>query len=286
VDLSLRPCFGVRGPSACAQSRPISALGDVTIRQTNARSRYDGFTIRSNYRNRRVQLQAFYTLSYSYSDDDNERLASGFDYDNDFNLKPEYGFSRLDARHLLQYNTLVDLPWGFTISSLGRFRSGRPLDALSGTDAILRQNPGPPASGPIVNIGNGDGNSFGDRPFAAPGVPFTRNSFRDRRNFSVDLRLAKKFRIREGMHIDVTADFFNLFNFDNIVYVGGTPSPFNPTQVFGMGVDPATGNVLAPNARFRQLKNPSFCGQNKACYDTANTPGPPFTAQLGIRFNF
>jgi len=87
------------------------------------------------------------------------------------------------------------------------------------------------------------------------------------------------------MFLKFTADIFNLFNFDNIVYQGGTPSPFQPTELFGRGVD-TKGNMLKPNSRFQQLKNPSFCSSNKACYDTSNTPGPPLTVQLGIRFQF
>jgi hypothetical protein len=219
-------------------------------------------------------MQAFYTLSYNYSDDDNERLASGFDHDNEFNLAPEYNFARLDARHMFTYNGLVDLPWGFTISSLGRFRSGRPIEPLAGSDV------------------NGDNTNFPDRAFAAPGVPFKRNSFRDRRNLNVDMRVAKKFKLpHEGMHLDITADFFNLFNFDNVVFVGGTPSPFNPLDTYGVGVNP-DGTTRDPNAAFQQLKAPAFCltpsnpGGNKACYNTNGTPGSPFTVQLGIRFQF
>ncbi len=271
VDLSLRPCFGIHGGN-CSQFRPIPALGDVTIRQTNARSRYDGLTLRSKYRRGRVQFQAYYTLSYNYSDDDNERLASGFDYDNGFNLGPEYGFSRLDARHNAQVNGLIDLPFGFTISSLGRFRSGRPIDALVGFSDI-----------------NGDNNSFGDRAFQAPGVPFQRNSFRDRRQLNVDLRVAKLFHLPwEGKTVSVSADFFNLFNAANILYQSGTPSPFQPTTNYGLGVDTA-GNVLPAATAFRQLtdtSNPNFCSKSSSCYNTFNSPGSPFTAQLGVRFQF
>ena len=270
VDLSLRPCFGIRGGAACTQQRPIPTLGDVTIRQTNARSRYDGLVLRSNYRRGRVQFQAYYTLSYNYSDDDNERLASGFDYDNSFNLGPEYGFSRLDARHNAQVNGLIDLPLGFTVSSLGRFRSGRPIDALVGFSDI-----------------NGDNNSFGDRAFQAAGVPFQRNSFRDRRQLNVDLRVAKRFRLPwEGKSVSLTADFFNLFNTANIVYQSGTPSPFQTTTNYGLGVDPVTGNVLPAASQFRQLTDPSFCSKNSGCYNTFNSPGSPFTAQFGLRFAF
>ncbi len=268
VDLSLRPCFGIHG-GACKQQRPIPTLGDVTIRQTNARSRYDGLTLRSNYRRGRVQFQGYYTLSYNYSDDDNERLASGFDYDNSFNLGPEYGFSRLDARHNAQVNGLIDLPWGFMLSSLGHFRSGRPIDALVGFSDI-----------------NGDNNSFGDRAFQAPGVSFRRNSFRDLRQLNVDLRVAKLFHLPwEGKSVSLTADFFNLFNAANILYQSGTPSPFQTTTNYGLGVD-AAGNVVAAPATFRQLTDPSFCSKNSGCYNTFNSPGSPFTAQLGLRFAF
>jgi outer membrane receptor for ferrienterochelin and colicin len=281
-DLSLRPCFGVVGGSVCTPSRvvngvtlavptrarPIPTLGDVTIRATDARSRYNGLTFRSNYKHKRVQLQAFYTLSYNYSDDDGERLATGFDHDNEFNLSPEYSFSRLDTRHLVQYNAIVDLWGGFSVSSLGRLRSGRPMEALAGSDL------------------NGDNTSFPDRAYSAPGVSFIRNSFRDRAVYNMDLRVAKSIRIRERMQVKITADFFNLFNLDNVVFIGGTPSPFNPLDVYGPGVSSATGAVLTPNASFRQLQDPSFCSSNKGCYNTNATPSSPFTAQLGLRFQF
>jgi len=184
-------------------------------------------------------------------------------------LGPEYGFSRLDARHNAQVNGLIELPWGFTLSSLGHFRSGRPIDALVGFSDI-----------------NGDNNSFGDRAFKAPGVSFTRNSFRDRRQLNVDMRVAKLFHLPwEGKTVSVSADFFNLFNAANIVYQSGTPSPFQPTTNYGLGVD-AAGNVLPAASAFRQLTDPSFCSANSGCYNTFNSPGSPFTAQLGLRFAF
>lgn len=276
ADRSLRPCFGIGGNAACSQFRPIRALGDITIRATDARSLYRGVTFRSNYRHRRIQMQAFYTLSYNFSDDDGERLATGFDHDNEFNLQSEYNYSRLDTRHLFQYNTIVDVPWGFTLSSLGRFRSGRPMEALAGLDL------------------NGDNTSFPDRAFIVPGVSFKRNAFRDRPVYNVDMRVAwdafralraMKVNPREGMKLAITADFFNLFNLDNVVYIGGTPSPFNPIDVYGAGVD-RTGAVLPPNPSFRLLKDQQFCNSNRSCYNTNATPGAPLTVQLGLRFEF
>ncbi len=305
ADLSQRPCFGVVIGSVCTPSRtcfdiapgttckttgtvatvfqvptrarPIPTLGDVTIRATNARSRYNGMTLRTNYRRGRIQFQSYYTLSWNYSDDDNERLASGFDHDNEFNLAPEYNFARLDTRHLWSINGLIDLPGGVTLASLGRFRSGRPIDTLVGSDI------------------NGDNTQFPDRAFASSGVPFLRNSFRDLRQYNVDLRAAWHTNVllqrmgvhfREGMRLDITADFFNIFNFDNIQFISGTPSPFTSTDVFGAGVSSATGAVLDPNSGFRLLKGPQFCTINRGCYNPVTSPGAALTVQLGVRFQF
>jgi hypothetical protein len=268
VDLSLRPCFGVVSTSSCTQARPIATLSDITIRASNARAFYHAMTLRSNYRHGRYQFQTYYTLGYSHSDNDNERTATGFDEDNQFNLAAEYSWSRLDIRHQFLVNGLVDLPWGFTVSTLGRFRSGRPMEPLAAGDS------------------NGDNTNFPDRAFMAPGVSFPRNSFRDRRNFNVDLRVEKKFPLfSERRSILLTADFFNLFNFANIVYVGSTPSPSNPQDAYGLGIN-AAGAVIPANASFQRLHNPANCATNKGCYDVNNSPGAPFAMQVGIRFQF
>jgi hypothetical protein len=284
-DLSLRPCFGAVGGAPCSpRDRPIKDLSNVTVRMSNARSLYRGFTVRTNYRHGRAQFQTYYTLSKSTSDDDNERNAIEFFYDNPFNLAPEKSLSRLDARHMFGFNGLVDLPFGFTVSALGRFRSGRPVD---------------PGIGFPVNGADFSFMSVGDRAFKEAGVPFQRNSFRDRSTQGVDLRVAKKFRLpREGMQLWITADFFNLFNFKNIVFTGGSNGFSGPNREYGPGVitvcDPTTGACspkVVRNDQFLRLRDPSFCAFNDGCYDTKTFPSangsiPPFTVQLGIRFQF
>ncbi len=297
VDLALRPCFGVVGSGICSQARPVPSLSDITVRNTDARALYRGFNVRTNYRRSRLQFQASYTLSYTYSNDDNERLAGGFDHDNEFNLVPEYSFSRLDARHQFGTNAVVDLPLGFTVSALGKFRSGHPMEPLTGTDTFICSKSGQKTAaqclangGTITSEGNGDNTSFPDRAFQGPGVTFLRNAFRDQRQYFVDLRLAKKFKLpREGMSLNFTADFFNVFNFANIQFIGSTPSPNIPTDVYGPGVNTA-GAVVPAKSGFQLLKGPQFCGtgtgQNPSCFNTQTTPGSPRTIQLGVRFDF
>src|SRR5262249_16316720 len=149
-----------------------------------------------------------------------------------------------------------------------------PMEALAGPDL------------------NGDTTSFPDRAFSAPGVSFQRNAFRDRRVYDVDLRLAKKFRLpRERMLLSFTADFFNIFNFANIVYVSGTPSPFNSLDTYGPGISSSTGAVLSANSGFQLPTGPQFCSAaNSGCYNPAptSTPAPlgPPPIQLGVRFDF
>ncbi len=299
VDLSLRPCFGVVGGAICSQPRPVPSLSDITVRNTDARALYRGFNVRTNYRRSRLQFQASYTLSYTYSNDDNERLAGGFDHDNEFNLVPEYNFSRLDARHQFGTNAVVDLPLGFTVSALGKFRSGHPMEPLTGTDTFICSPSGPrtaaaclAAGGTITSEGNGDNTFFPDRAFQATGVTFLRNAFRDQRQYTVDLRLAKKFKLpREGMSLNFTADFLNVFNFADIQFIGSTPDPRVPTDVYGPGINTA-GAVVPANSGFQLLKSPSNCGNNPAkglnpsCFNTFTTPGSPLTIQLGARFDF
>jgi hypothetical protein len=267
-DLSLRPCFGIRGGTPCGtRTRPITSLGNVTIRESTARSLYRALTLGSTYRRSRYQFQTYYTLGWNYSNDDNERWASGFSYENSFNLLPEYNYAELDIRHQLLFNSVVNLPWGFNVSALAKFRSGRPFDPSAGSDL------------------NGDyGGS--DRPYQAIGVPFKRNSFRNLSDRYIDMRVGKRINLpKEGMWVEVTADFFNIFNFDNVKFSG---SAFT----YGRGIT-TSGTVDTIDTRFMRLHNSASCltptnpNGNKNCYDSTQTyPGSPFLMQLGVKLNF
>jgi outer membrane receptor for ferrienterochelin and colicin len=302
-DQTQRQCFGLIAGSICTPTvtisgtavsvptvtRPITSLGQVQQRESSARALYRALTLRSTLRRAKYQLQAYYTLGYNYSSDDNERDAGGFPYENGYNLINEYNYSNIDTRHLFVFNGVYELPWGFEVSGLGRFRSGRPVDASTGsfTYSVTTVVGGTPGTANISVNADANGSSGGsDRPMAALGEPFKRNAFRDRSNYSLDMRVSKRFNLpREGMFINLTADFFNLFNFDNVFY-GGTNKNYGP------GINPVTGALVAPNSNFQQLRvataclSPTNTRGNKSCYDTNNTPGAPFQMQVGVRFQF
>lgn len=263
LDPAQRPYIGItRGAglptSVAVRSRPVSNLGSVTLRESTARSFFHGITFRTRYATKRFNLNAYYVLSESRSSDDNERSAGGFDYENSFNLIPEYGASRLDVRHRFTANPVVFLPGGIEFSSAIRLRSGRPLDAVVGSDL------------------NGDGNSFSDRPYSAVGTPFIRNSFRGNNEFEIDMRVQKSFSFGETKRLSFSAEFFNILNRSNIDISGATARYCSNTTDRSCGLNGVT------NSNFLQTRDSSGNIITFANFASSQV----FQAQFGARFQF
>jgi carboxypeptidase family protein/TonB-dependent receptor-like protein len=241
-------------------NRPLSQYGQITLRESSARSMYRGVTFNSRYTaSKRIQFGMQYTLAESFSDDDNERTAGGFTYDNPFNMKPEYGYSNSDIRHSFSSYAVTSLPWGIELSGIFRVTSGQPIDPIAGSDV------------------NGDSSSS-DRAYKSVGVPFQRNAFRNRSFKTVDIRFLKNFPFGERMRLQFSTEIFNLFNFDNVVI--GPAGLNNANTIYGLGVD-ATGATVAPRSTFMQLRNAD------GSYNRSNNQlGTPFQAQFGLRFFF
>src|SRR5262249_43097262 len=157
--------------------------GQVTVKDSGARSDFTGNTFRAQYRFNRLQFAGSYTLSWNKSDDDNERTSGGTTYFNPFNLSREDNWSVLDARHQLGGNAVYTRPWGIELTGLFKYRSGTPLDATTGADTAELLS------------------TFGNRPLEAPGVPFLRNAFRNQDFKVVDFRFLKSFQIHETMRV-------------------------------------------------------------------------------------
>ncbi len=277
-----RPYYGISIPSVTvaglnngnaipittvSRARPVPALGSVQVREATARSLYQGLNLRLNMQKKWGQVNAFYTLSRSLSDDDNERDAGGVSAADQFDLKPEYGFSRLDRRHQFVANPIIFLPAGFEVSSALRFRSAVPLDAVVNTDL----------NGDTVN---------NDRPYRAPGVSFKRNSFRNRSVFDTDMRVQKSFHLQESKRIILTAEFFNLFNVQNIQLAGTTVTQFCTTNsdIFGCGL-----SGLPTNQNFRRVRENNEGNARFGQFLLTNNLGSisqTRQVQLGVRFQF
>jgi hypothetical protein len=241
-----------------AAPRPVNSLGSIQVRTSNARSLFRSMTLRANVKRSWGQVNAYYTLSENLSSDDNERDAGGVLVEDIYNLKAEYNYARIDAKHQFVMNPVIYLPAGFEVSSAVRLYSGRPVNALVGTDL------------------NRDRNN-NERPYWAPGVPSKRNSFRNLPLYNMDLRIQKTFKLGERAKVAISSEFFNLFNWMNIQYAGSA------TTNYCAGTIPVNcGFAGVPvNRNFLQVKD-SLTGR----YITSNTPGTPFQVQLGARFSF
>jgi outer membrane receptor protein involved in Fe transport len=237
--------------------RPVPTQGTYTVRESNARSLYRALVVQTQYRSKKLAAGVFYTLSTNYSDDDNERDAGGVTLMNAYDLRPDYNYSNLDARHQLAAHALYNLPWGIELSGILRARSGLPLNPVAGADT------------------NGDAANT-DRPYSAVGVPMLRNCFRNRGVvLNNDLRLMKGFTFGERYKLQLSAEFFNLFNLDNVVFA-------SQGNVYGPGINPTTGAPVAADSRFMLLRNAA--GDYNAA--TTSQTGNPFQAQFGIRLFF
>ena len=259
-DASQRPTYALRN-NPVLQTRPIPSLSSITVRASSARSMYRAVTMQAQYRTQRLQFGAFYTWSQNYSDDDTERDATGFNYSDPQNFALDYAYSRQDLRHQYTSYGTFTLPLGFEISGILRYRSGLPINPVTGADSN-------------EEFGNND------RPFKAPGVPFERNSFRNRGVVNDDLRILKNFKLGgDTRRLQFSAEFFNLFNIDNVVYAGANGSNLSG-GVYGLGIG-TNGQPVAVDPRFMRLRLAD------GTYDRNNSQvGNPLQVQLGLRFFF
>ncbi|MDQ3131226.1 MAG: hypothetical protein M3Q99_10760, partial [Acidobacteriota bacterium] len=243
--------------------RPLPQLGSIQLRDSSARSLYRALTFRLNTVQKWGRVNAFYTLSRSTSDDDNERDAGGVLYDNPYDLQNEYYNSNLDRRHQFVANPVFFLPYGFEVASAIRLRSGRPFESRVGTDL------------------NGDGNS-NERPILVPGVELKRNFFTNRPLYDIDLRVQKSFRFGEARRLSFSAEFFNVLNRSNLQFSGTATTSYCSVSNARCGLDGIT------NINFAQIiqQNPTAANFGKLNLAGLNPGSQVFQMQLGARFNF
>jgi len=179
-----------------------------------------------------------------------------------FDIELDYGRNGLDIPHQFKASATAELPGGFRVGGLFVARSGVPYPAY------------------IVEDTNGDGvgNSgfSNDRPVVNGSFLLERYPARQPAFYQLDLRLSKEFGIGEGRGLELLAEFFNVFNNDNLF------SNPNISAVVPAVLDrvPQPGDCFAAGG----------CGPGRSpAYRTLDQISPgstPFAVQLGARLRF
>jgi hypothetical protein len=189
-----------------------NGIGTLTVVDSSAKSKYDGITFGLTKRySHRVQGQLNYTLSWDYSDDDNERDPFTFRYARITDLDAEYGFSDRDQRHRVNGFLLWRTPGDVNVNLRYSYRSAQPIS--------LRPD-GTPSQTPFVA-----GPSDRIRP---DGSVVQRNTGRkDNTYSSLDVRLSREFRTGTRVSLEPIVEVFNVFNSPNLLVPETTNLIFN-----------------------------------------------------------
>lgn len=231
------------------------------VYETTASSFYHGFTAQLQKRfARNFSLNAHYTFSKAI--DEVTDFNSDFSAQNPLNLRLDRALSAFDQRHRFVASAVIQSPFenavarDWLLAPIVVAQSGRPFNVLLGIDA------------------NGDGRSQSDRPGLAG-----RNTGRGEAFYSFDMRLARRFFVKENRYLEFTIEGFNLFNRVNFLGINnviggacvanGLPTPCTT------GATPLTDF----NLRGRSAQKPTAPLGFTSAAD-------PRQFQFGVRLNF
>jgi hypothetical protein len=217
------------GREVFSPARLNAQFADIYQLDNSASSTYNGISFALNRRmSNELAFSASYTLSKTFDD------ASDFDEQpqNPFNLAVEKALSRQQQQQRFVFNALWELPIGDEEDKPGK--SGESTGWWTETFSHIEL-------APIFTVGSGqrvnpltglDSNRSHAFPLSARPLSFGRNSLPTHRIATMDFRILKYFPFGESRHLDVVAEFFNLFNRPNV-------SQINP--VFGSNLTPLPG---------------------------------------------
>ena len=270
---------------------PANRLEQINMIGTTNRSLYDSWTTTLRGRRRNMTFSASYVLASSRSWG-GQPVASytgngiATTPENQFR-EGEFGPTRFDERHRIVASGVFDLPYGFQLSPILQLASARPFSPTTGVDIdgdglatndrlcegvdplsvlqAVRNRPSTQTPTDVVRALNPRGCRQAQVSSRRSGYVINSDgSFEERsgRFFNLDLRAAKNFKFGERTRLSAYADFYNLFNTENLAL----------SNRFGLSPATNPAGFLQPLSLF----GPGF----------GPPVGRPFTMQLGARLTF
>ncbi|MGH9522703.1 MAG: TonB-dependent receptor domain-containing protein [Terriglobales bacterium] len=266
-----------------AGTRPNAAASAYYSLEYVSHSRYDGEVLQITRRmTSGLQLDASYT--HARATDSNQFLSTGassMPIADPAHPELDNGTSDFDIRHSVNFDAIYQphvsnamlgkIINGFSIAPTFGIRSGRPFTGgISGnapctTAAGLYTSSCPTGSIKATTTGLiGDGG-------AGRLYSMGRNTFRYPTTAGANMRIARRFKIKEGKTVELIADAYNITNHRNITGLNGTFYSVSGTQV--------NGQLPAMNY------NTSF-GAFTSANNQDRVGSTPREFQLGARFTF
>jgi len=170
--------------------------GDIILWDDIGQSDFSAVLLQSTWQHNKTRVNLAYTLGWYQGDFDTAGLPN-FAYPFLFNRQATTG----DERHRVVLSDILQIPFGFTLSSIATVASPRPFLTIVGTD---------------VNLNNITGDDFPGGTVSTSGIRTTRpaNEFKNWYR-TVDLRLARPLFSRGTKKISLSAEVFNVFNSNN-----------------------------------------------------------------------
>jgi hypothetical protein len=212
----------------CPSQRPNCAFGSLTDIFSGVNSNYQALVGQISHRfSNHLQFNANYTWSHALDYGLNNQTATVANNLLDpQDIRQEYGNSVTNIPNRLIMGAIVTAPWKYTgwkAYLLNDFEASPDLQVSSGlpysvgTSGTLTTGFSP--SGAQLNaIGGGVNGSNGT--FRMPG--FERNGFQQPKTTVLDLRLSKRFTVRERVKLEFLGEAFNIANHQNITGVNST----------------------------------------------------------------
>jgi hypothetical protein len=240
-------------------ARPNTTYGVLTEIASTVTSDYHALVLQINRRmSRGLQLLGSYTLSKSEDDSQRSQTFTTANVPfNVFDLKGEHGRSNFDRRHKFVVSAVyaprvqsdrravTAILDGWSIAPIFQLYTGLPYDGVvSGS-----------VTGGTAGSLNGAGSSSNRLPL------LTRNAFTGPGVKNFDMRLSRRFYIKEGMNLEFLAEAFNILN--RTQFTGANTTMYT-----------LTGTTLNFNAPFGQIT------------EAGGTLYRERQVQLGFRFQF